>query len=144
MRMPAYIALIASLGAFIAVVAASTLMPAPSWHIALGATPLGILNGLFLAVLVGIGTYFGVRWAAPYQRTARLAKALGFIYLTVGIVISLPRRTHAVLMTMPRADDSSVDLLGPLLTYLTPVILVAFALILARALAQLCAPKGKS
>lgn len=114
-------------------------------NLSLATTSFGVLiaflEGVSLGVFVWIGTYVGVRWAAPHQRTVRLARVLGVLYFILGVAISRPVKTHAVLMDMPPASNSTspLDFISPLLTYVVgPLALVVVPLLLARGIATAC------
>jgi hypothetical protein len=92
-------------------------------------------------VLVGLGTYVGCRWAPPSQRSTRLAGALGVIYLTLGVALTLPRTSHAIKIDLPVAD-AGTGLTGISLEVVLGLIalfsLVLFPILLARGVAALC------
>lgn len=62
---------------------------------------VAVLVGLIVGLLVWIGTYFGARLSKSEQRTYRLAKSLAALYVAIGIVLSLPFKTHAVKLDLP-------------------------------------------
>jgi hypothetical protein len=100
-----------------------------------------IVGGL----LVGFGTFIGCRWAPPNQRSTRLAGALGVIYFLLGVVLTVPHKTHAVKMDLPVAGTGS-SLIGEsvevALGLIAAFTLVLFPTLLARGIAALC--KGMS
>lgn len=104
MRPPKHIALVAAIALVIPSFASRLLelMHRPVSDAALISWDILTLMALSIpAVLVGVGTYVGALWAAPPQRTARLAQVLGVLYLIIGVVLSFPIKTHAVVVDMP-------------------------------------------
>jgi len=96
------------------------------------------LGGLFFGALVWLGTYAGAKLARPAQRTRRLAMWLAVGYLAIGILFSLPIKTHAVVIDLPRGGAEPDPSGGwfPLLWVLGPILIpVVISLILTRALA---------
>ena len=95
--------------------------PSPSaslsgWLTSTVAEALGI--GLF----VWVGMYFGARFSPPHQRNGRLVWLTVIAFGALGVLLSLPIKTHAVRLDMPSPDDASANLFMPLLI---PVALIA-------------------
>jgi hypothetical protein len=93
------------------------------------------------ALLVGLGTYIGSRWALPYQRSSRLAGVLGVFYFVLGVVLAFPRKTHAIKIDLPLAGatTSSIDVAGDAAWALIAALsLVLFSMLLTRCIAALC------
>lgn len=106
----------------------------------------GILAGLIPGALVWVGTYVGARWAASQQRTVRLAQVLAILYFIVGIVLTLPIKTHAVLLEMPAASGSAgpLDFVSPLAFSVgAPLVMVVAPMLLTRGIAILCGRKTR-
>jgi hypothetical protein len=100
-----------------------------------------IVEAAMLGVLVFAGTYVGVRWAAPHQRTRRLAWSLGLLYLVVGVALFAPIQTHAV-MQRPNQGGSVIGVpasVPPAVTTVAlPLVLLLASILLARGLAAGC------
>jgi hypothetical protein len=145
LRTSSHIATIAAVALFVATLVshAFRLLHGPSLDSATmspGALS-AFLEGIIPAVLVWVGTYSGARWAAPQQRTARLAQVLGILYFLIGVAISLPIKTHAVLLGMPTASRSTgaPEFLSPFVaSVVVAFVAVAVSLFLARGLAATC------
>lgn len=145
MRTSRYIASFAAIALAIPIVASRVLMlvtgprSGPA-EIALGVS-VALLEGIIPGVLVWVGTYVGTRWAAPYDRTGRLAQVLGVLYLVVGVAMSTPIKTHAVLLDMPPPSSSAspLDVIRPLVASVGgPLVMVVGSLLLARGIATVC------
>ena len=145
MRTPGYIGLIAAIAFAIPIVASQVLVVFTGPHsspaeIALGAL-LALLEGIIPGVPVWVGTYVGTRWAAPSLRTLRLAQLLGILYFLVGVAMSIPIKTHAVLRDTPppTTSASSLDVISPFVASVgTPLLMVIGSLVLARGIAAVC------
>ncbi|HTC16349.1 MAG TPA: hypothetical protein VK695_11160 [Steroidobacteraceae bacterium] len=145
MRKPSYIALIAAVALFVAVLVEHvfTLMRGPPPNSATISSEVfsALLEGIIPGVLIWVGTYIGARWAAPHQRTVRLAQVLGVSYFIIGLALNVPIKTHAVLLDMPAVSASASPL-----TLVTPVVasigaalvMVVVSILLARGLAVIC------
>lgn len=104
--------------------------------------PLGVVataaTALFVGALVWVGTYLGARFAAFDQRTGRLAKWIAVVYGVGAVLLSLPFKTHAVMLDMPPGSDGTghVEMWTPwFLPLAVPVLIVVIALLTTRALA---------
>ena len=146
MRTPSYIAFVAatalSIAVFVPQVFTLPLGPSPPHFPAIFLEiSVAFLEAIILGVLIWVGTYIGARWAPPQQRTIRLAQVLGVLYLIIGFAMTLPIKTHALLVDMPppSASASVLDPIRPIAASIgvTLVILVV-SLFLARSLAAIC------
>ena len=100
---------------------------------------VALFSALLLGILAWVGTYLGARMAGPRRCTPRLALALAAAYAALGIVITVPIRTHAVKLDMPTANASShLDVMGSLPWWAGPILIVVVALVITRLLAALC------
>jgi hypothetical protein len=100
-----------------------------------------LLGGIGAGVLVWAGTYVGARWAAPHQRTVRLAWVLGILFFIIGVALTIPIKTHAVLLDMPPPNGSAspLDFIRPLVAYIeAPLVMVVGSLLLTRGVATIC------
>jgi hypothetical protein len=95
------------------------------------ASPSASLSGLLTSTLAGtlgigflawVGTYFGARFSPPHQRNGRLVWLTAITFGVLGVLLSLPIKTHAVRLDMPSAGDASASQFMPLLI---PVALIA-------------------
>lgn len=103
----------------------------------LGSLLAPIAGGL----LVGLGTYLGSRWAPPYQRSARTARVLGALFFGLGVVLTLPNKTHAIKIDMPvdQGATSSVDVFVYVVFGLIATsAVVLFSMLVTRSIAALC------
>jgi hypothetical protein len=145
MRTPSHIAFIAAIAFAIPILASRVLMLMTGPHSSPAQIAVGVLaallEGIIPGVLVWVGTYVGTRWAAPYQRTVRLAQVLGVLYLVIGVAMSTPIKTHAVLRDMPPPSSSAgpLDFIDPLVASVgAPLIMVVGSLLIARGIATVC------
>jgi hypothetical protein len=130
MRSPSFFAGVAFLAEVISVLVVGVTAGHARWL----AGPL--VEAVMLGALVFVGTYVGVRWAPPHQRTGRLAWSLGLLYLVVGVALSMPIQTHA-LMQRPNHGGSVAGMLASM-----PPAVTAIALPLALLLASILLTRG--
>jgi len=104
-----------------------------------------LVEGIIPGVLIWVGTYRAARWAAPRQRTARLAQVLGVSYLIIGVAMTLPIKTHAVAlldMSPPSGSAGPLDFVSPFVASIgVALVMVVVSLFLARGLAAICGGK---
>src|SRR5690348_12490806 len=67
------------------------------------------LGSALVGALVWVGTYIGARNSPPNQRSDRLVRTLSLIFIGLGLLVSLPIRTHAVRLEMPGAGHTPAD-----------------------------------
>jgi hypothetical protein len=100
-----------------------------------------LIEPVVLGGFVWVGTYFGARWAPPLQRTGRLARVLGVLYLVAGVALTMPIKTHAVLLNMSRGEGDTGVLAGvtpTLIICALPLALLGVLILVARGLAVVC------
>ena len=146
MRTPSHIALIAATALFVAAfVLQEFMLPVGPSPLSVPAISLEILYAFLGAIIPGlliwVGTYIGARWAPPQQRTIRLAQVLGALYLIIGVAMTLPIKTHAVLVDMP-PPSGTASVLDPVRPFAAGIrvalVMVVVSLLLARSLAAIC------
>lgn len=75
-----------------------------------------VAGALGVGLLVWVGMYVGARFSPPHQRNGRLAWLTVITFGVLGVLLSLPIKTHAVKLDMPSAGDASASQFMPLLT----------------------------
>lgn len=141
MYTPKHIAFIAAVALAIPIVVSPLLTHTYGSPFSVPTISFGILAGLIPGALVWVGTYVGARWAASHQRTVRLAQVLAILYFIVGIVLTLPIKTHAVLLEMLPASGSAgpLDFVSPLVFSVgASLVMVVAPMLLTRGIAILC------
>jgi hypothetical protein len=102
------------------------------------AVPEALVAGLF----GWVGMYLGARLAPADRRNGRLVRLVAIAYSALGILFSIPIKTHAVRLDMPSAGDASASQFMPLLI---PVALIAVLVLgsafITRVLAALSGPR---
>jgi hypothetical protein len=78
-----------------------------------------------------------------HQRTVRLAQVPGVFYFSIGVVLTIPIKTHAAAVEMRRARGGA---LGPVLTtfvvsIVAALLVVVVSLLIARGMAVFCGGK---
>lgn len=86
-----------------------------------------VAGALSIGLLVWVGMYFGARFSPPHQRNGRLVWLAVIAFGVLGVLLSLPIKTHAVRLDTPSAGDASASQFMPLLI---PVAFIA-AVVLA-------------
>ena len=89
---------------------------------AVGVVGFKAAGALGIGLLVWVGVYFGARFAPSHQRNGRLVRLAAITFGVLGLLLSLPIKTHAVRLDMPSAGDASASQFLPLLI---PVALIA-------------------
>jgi hypothetical protein len=101
-----------------------------------------VAEALGVAFFAWVGMYFGARLAPPNQRNGQLVKLVAIAHGVFGTLLTLPIKTHAVMVDMPSASDASAIQMMPLLI---PVALIAGvvlgSLFITRVLAALSEPR---
>lgn len=93
---------------------------------------------LGISLLVWVGMYFGARFSPPHQRNGRLVWLAVITFGVLGVLMSLPIKTHAVRLDMPSAGDASASQLMPLLIPAAVVAaIVLVSVFITRALAAM-------
>ena len=139
MRTPSRVAT-ASAGAMALTMFLAMVVPAVAWSTHSANSILfflveAVLGSLSMAALVWIGAYFGARLSAPHERSDRLIRLLSLTFVVLGIVVSLPIRTHAVVIALP-AESGAGTSFGVLLSPVGILIIsIAIPFLLTRALA---------
>lgn len=142
MHTPGHIALVGASAIALAMVAASVSLAV--FHPGGAGSSLGnaVLSAVIEASTIGAfvwcGTYLGARIAPPRQRDNRLSLWLAVIYFVAGIALSMPIKTHAVLVDMPVPSEQGPQAhgVGSITLSLIPLI---FALLLPMALTRILA-----
>lgn len=93
----------------------------PEW---LDSTVAGALG---IGLLVWVGAYFGACFSPPYRRNERLVWLAIIAFGVLGVLLSLPIRTHAVRLDTPAAGDASAAQFMPLLVPLALIAAVVLA-----------------
>src|SRR6267154_2704556 len=130
MRTPGYIALVGACAIALAIVVAT--LGTAAFHLTGANTALGysvlsaIVEALTVGALVWCGTYIGARATPIEQRGNRLSVWLASIYFAIGIALSFPIKTHAVLVDMPApsAHGSQLPVVGSITLSLIPLAVV--------------------
>ena len=142
MRTPRHVATVCACALAVTVLVASVvreLLGSPRGDAVLDALAEAALGSLFLGTFVWLGTYFGARYSAPYQRSDRLIRVLSLTYIALGVILSLPFQTHAVRLDMPAASYTSSgggwDAVLLPLGFLALVVVIPFVLTRALAIA---------
>lgn len=95
-----------------------------------------LAGALGISVLAWVGMYFGARFSPSHQRNGRLAWLAAIAFGVLGVLLSLPIKTHAIMLDMPPAGDASA---GQFMHLLLPVAFIAAvllgSLLITRALA---------
>ena len=96
-----------------------------------------VIEGLALGAFVWACTYVGIRFTPPARRNGSLALVLGLLYAVVGITLSIPRKTHAVLVSHSPGESIPAHLDSMIISITAYVLFIAFALGVPRGLAFL-------
>ena len=137
MLQPARIALFAASALFFAGFVASFLFG--GWPFTRTDVAPVALGFIFAAALVWVGAYLGARITAPKNRTLRLARVLTLLYGIIGVALTLPIKTHAVLVDMPTADGASSGYFSPrTVSTAASAAIVLISFIVVPALGMIC------
>jgi hypothetical protein len=104
-----------------------------------------IIEALTIGALVWCGTYIGARATPIEQRGNGLTVWLASIYFTAGIALSLPIKTHAVLVhfSAPDAHGSPVPVTGSITISLIPLAAVLLLPIAVTRILAMVLARGK-
>ena len=95
------------------------------------------LECFIAGVIVWVGTYAGARMCAPWLRTPRLVRVLAVLYGILGVLLSLPIKTHAVVVEMPRGGfTASYYLFSTAFCIVTALVIALIPLLVVRTLAR--------
>jgi hypothetical protein len=104
-----------------------------------------LLEAALLGLIVWIGTYIGARMSPVHQRTTRFMHSLAVTYMAIGVVLTIPVKTHAVIVETPQAAvNANIDVAALLLEVGLPILLVVAPFFVTRIIAAICAPGSDS
>jgi hypothetical protein len=138
MRTPRYIATVSSvvLGATMLIISVVSSLRGEA---VLGHFGVAALESVLLCAFAWPGTYLGAKYSTPHQRSDLFTRVLSLTFLAIGIVMSIPFKTHAVKLDMPsttHAGSSAGFDWSTVLFAVFPLALVAvIPFVLTRALA---------
>jgi len=100
-------------------------------------------EALGVSLLVWVGIYFGARTSAPQQRSRRLVAISSFVFGFFGVLLSLPIKTHAVMLDMPSSvGPSGSHYLLMLIPIAVATVVILGPMFITRALAVMSGAKG--
>ena len=104
------------------------------------------LEALGMATLAWVGVYIGARLLPPHQRSDRLIRVLSLVFVLLGIVLSLPIRTHAVKLDLPLASGrtTNIDWAALISSLVMLALSIVVPLVLTRAFAAGLGKKVKA